>query len=97
MESENIKVWITKYALTIGIEVFDGVVHENEDMVAYGNVGYGDQYAHGKDWHRSYEEAVERAEEMRVQKIKSLRKSIAKLEKLSFSDNCNNQDNKINK
>lgn len=97
MESENIKVWITKYALTIGIEVFDGVVHENDDMVAYGNVGYGYLYAHGKDWHRTYEEAVERVEEMRVKKIKSLRKRIAKLEKLSFSDNCNNQDNKINK
>ncbi len=97
MERENIKVWITKYALTSGIEVFDVVVHENEDMVAYGNVGYGDQYAHGKDWHRTYEDAVERAKEMRDQKIKSLRKSIAKLEKLSFSDNCNNQDNKINK
>ena len=68
MERENIKVWITKYALTSGIEVFDGVVHENEDMVAYGNVGYGDQYAHGKDWHRTYEDAVERAKRCAIKR-----------------------------
>ena len=40
---------------------------------------------HGKDWHRTPESALARAEEMRKAKIASLKKSIAKLEAMTFS------------
>ena len=84
VSKETIKAWITKYALTEGIEVVDAEVCGEGNMIAYGNVGYGSQYAHGKDWHRTPEAALARAEEMRKAKISSLRKSIAKIEALTF-------------
>ena len=73
------KVWITKYALTSGITRHDAESCD-DDMVKYGRM----QYAHGKEWHRSYENALLRAEEMRIKKIASLKKSIAMLEAMSF-------------
>lgn len=87
MADQKIKVWITKYALTEGIQLVDAEVSGNSpSMVSYGNVGYGSQYAHGegKDWHRTPESAMRRAEEMRKKKIASMRKSMAKLEVMTF-------------
>lgn len=82
MNEETIKAWITTYALTTGIKVVDakmcGGVTDSR-MVRYGN-----QYAYGKDWHRTPEAAIARAEEMRKAKIASLRKSIEKMESLRF-------------
>lgn len=86
MKNERIKAWITKYALTDGITVVDAeVCHDiNSGMIAYGDVGYGSQHAHGKDWHRTPEAALARAEDMRKAKIASLRKSIEKMERMTF-------------
>lgn len=83
MKKENIKAWITKYALTEGIEVVDAeVCHDiNSGMISYGR----GLYAHGKDWHRTPEAALARAEEMRKAKIVSLRKSIEKMERMTFN------------
>lgn len=84
VKKEHIKAWITKYALTEGIEVADAEMCSDGGMIVYGNVGYGNQYAHGKDWHRTPEAALARAEEMRKAKIASLLKSIDKLERMTF-------------
>ncbi len=74
------KVWITKYALT------KGLFEMNAEIVS-------DKYASGKhegmslftrDWARTRAEAVASAEDMRVARIASLKKSVAKLEKLKF-------------
>jgi len=80
------KVWITKYALTSGIEVVNGELFENDTAVNYGNC-----YAHGegREWHKTEEAAIIRAEKMRSDKIASLRKSISKLEKLRFTPSGN--------
>ncbi len=81
------RIWITKYALTSGIESHDNAeIHDVADMVSYGDIGYGFKYAHGegKEWHRSEESAISRAESMRISKIASLEKSILKLKKLVF-------------
>ena len=58
----------------------------NGGMFCYGKSSYGGQTAHGegKDWHRTKESAVKRAENMRAAKIASMRKSIAKLEKMTW-------------
>ena len=82
------KAWITKYALTSGIQEVTGSVSTigSGGMFCYGNASYGGQTAHGegKDWHRTREGAVQRAEKMRTAKIASLRKSISKMEKLTW-------------
>jgi hypothetical protein len=85
------KVFITKYALTDGIKEINGATHEigiSERMVSYvidGAFASQAMCVHKPDWHLTKAEAVERAEAMRVAKIASLRKSIAKLEKLTFA------------
>jgi hypothetical protein len=41
-------------------------------------------HGEGRDWHRNKESAVEQANKMKANKIASLKKSIAKLEKRIF-------------
>jgi hypothetical protein len=85
LPNEHIKAWITKYALTTGIEVVDAeVCHSiNSSMISYGAGGY--LYAHGKEWHRTPEQALARAEQMRYSKLNSLRKKMAALEHMKFT------------
>ena len=82
MDDEHIKAWVTSYALTSGIRCVTGRVCHSIDsgMLAYGTYGN----AHGNDWHRDPVAAIARAEEMRKAKIASLKKQIAKLEKMVF-------------
>lgn len=79
---EKITAWVTKYALTEGIQEVSGeVCHPiSSSMLKFGKYGT----AHGKDWHRNKEEALKRAEEMRVAKIASLKRSIARIEAMKF-------------
>lgn len=84
---ERIKAWITSHALTRGIIDVDAVVvrdDESSRMISYRRGSAYTVYVYGKDWHRTREAAVKRAEEMRLAKIKSLRRQIEKLEKLRF-------------
>ena len=82
MEDEKFIAWITRYALSGGIKEVSGTQsREFPAMItAYPN---RDHY-HDGDWHRTREAAVAKAEKMRVAKIASLKKQIAKLEKLRF-------------
>ena len=83
IEDEKITAWVTKYALTLGIKKVDGRINHK---ISSGMLCYGDgETAHGNDWHRTEAEAVARAEQMRLKKIESLNKQIAKLKKLSFT------------
>lgn len=78
------KVWITKYALTKGIlekeceDCRDDTVRETENSFP---VYY---HGEGKEWHRTKESAIKRAEEMRQKKITRLKKQIEKLEGMRF-------------
>lgn len=74
--------FITKYALTRGIRKatlkVDGAGYASERPFSF--LGFS-----GKSgWARTKEEAVKQAEAMRKKKIASLKKQIAKLEKLEF-------------
>ena len=79
------KLWLSKYALSRGI---------NEQMAETGLIegkyvrvrvcGYWVLYTLGRDIHATRAEAVKAAETARIIKIASLRKQIAKLEKLTF-------------
>ena len=80
------KVWITKYALTQGIieieaeecgKGFEGMIQTKEKCPSY-------YHGEGKDWHRTKEDAIKKAEKIRQKKIESLKKQIKKLEEMRF-------------
>lgn len=78
------KIFVFKYALTKGIMEVDAKIEQ----------GAYEEYAQVKDWigfiwlNRDYvhtkEEALKKAEDMRLKKIESLKKQIVKLEKMKF-------------
>lgn len=82
------KVYITKYALTKGIQECEGQINGTGERYIFfvpeglEKVTYGWQYK--PDWHTSKERAIERAEQMRSLKIESLKKQLRKLENLKF-------------
>ena len=81
------RYWITKYALSKGIDVVAGPqadLNPNFPKLLMTGRGRASCYGEGLEWHRSRASAIARAEEMRKAKIASLKKQIAKLEKLSF-------------
>lgn len=82
------KVYITKHALTQGIEEKEAKTCEDinhPDMISILNVRYNEFYhKEGKEWHKTKEAAIQKAEEMRIKKIKSLEKQIEKLKELKF-------------
>lgn len=80
------KVWITKYALTEGVLVFDGSVSESYPTmvtIRRSPAHYWETF-HGNDWHTTWEAALERAEQMRAAKLLSLEKQRKKLMTLEF-------------
>ena len=78
------KVWISKYALTQGIYEME-IDHMSEDgRAVYGKAWTEAYHGEGREWHRTKEDAVKRAEEMRIRKIKSLEKQIEKIKSLKF-------------
>ena len=83
---ENFKAYVTKYALTDGIVIVDAEASENSiGMISYKKPGHwATMFAHGKDWHRTEQAALARAEEMRKKKIVSLEKSIDKMRSLEI-------------
>jgi len=83
-----IHVWITKYALTDGIVEVKNARHcvsTSVNMIDCPSLGvFATFHGEGKEWHRTRESAVKRAEAMRVKKIAAYKKSIKKLEALKF-------------
>lgn len=76
------KIYVTKYALTAGIKECEGTVDGNTATVK--NESWGYTYFHKGEWHMASDSAAKKAEEMRLAKIASLRKQIAKLEATKF-------------
>ncbi len=78
------KVYVTKYALTLGIqerEVIDvghGSVRDTATLMPQ----YF--YIEGKGWHKTMESAIKQANRMRDSRIKALEKQIQKLKELTF-------------
>jgi hypothetical protein len=77
------KVWITRYALTVGIlevdaEISEGMASFKRTLDSY------TEYAHGKDWHQTKDQALIRAGEMKIAKLQSLEKQIKKVSKITF-------------
>lgn len=76
------KIWNTKRALTQGIRI-EYTAKECYGFSTMVQIGPY-EYLHGQDWHRTEESALKRAEAMRVARIKSLKKELARLKELRF-------------
>lgn len=74
------KVYITRWSLTEGIIEREGTVDGQHVYVE----GLFIRFSIGDDVFLTPEEARQKAEEMRVKKIASLKKKIDKLEKIKF-------------
>lgn len=82
-----ITVWITKHALTQGIEEKKAKIDEaDKNMIKIYKNDVISEFYHGedKDWHKTKEAAIKRAKEMRDRKIKNLEKQIEKLKNMKF-------------
>lgn len=83
--NDPIKVWVSKYAVTIGhirqIEAWD-----DGDGFVVERGRYHNRFKLGHDAHLTRAAAVDAAKKARVKKIASLKAQIAKLEKLSFDE-----------
>ena len=79
--------YLTKYALTKGIEKVWGEAYsppmsENKYVRVRGL--YSTHYRLGTDAHETYEDAVKKANEMKISKLQSLDRQIKKISKLEF-------------
>ncbi len=78
------KVYITKYALSTGIEEIETELYKSHIDNRYYAQVYYNRYYIGSEAFTIESQAIEKAEEMRIKKIASLKKQIEKLEKLNF-------------
>lgn len=83
------KVFITKHALTAGIEEVEAEIcsNVNAGMICVGKRGWTcSKYFHGegRQWHRTRESAIKKAVEIRDSRIRSLKKQIQELETKLF-------------
>lgn len=76
------KIYLSKHALTRGIEEIDVEVQPNDQYVFY----KFNHYKIGYDCFLSLKEALDKAESMRISKIESLYKQIDKLKKMNFKN-----------
>jgi hypothetical protein len=81
------KIWNTKYCLTDGITEHEvnkctsrGMVEISKDSQAFATYLHGE----GKEWHRTEKEAIERANEVKIKKLKSLDKQVKKISAIFF-------------
>lgn len=84
------KFWITRYALSGGIQEIDELelaACDSKRSYASGLDSDGQRHFHliGTDAHYTKEDAIKRAESMRLKKIASVKKTLAKLEAMRFS------------
>lgn len=78
------KVYITKYALSKGIQEYEvSDIKPGTEHIVIHKAMYN-QHFFKPDWHTNKEEALLQAELMRLKKISSLSKQIVKLRGLKF-------------
>ena len=75
--------WISKFALTDGITQTEGVVSkEFSDLITTPH--FHQAFVLGKEIHLTQNEAIERANQMKITKIKTLQDAIDKLKAIEF-------------
>lgn len=83
---ETVTIYITKYALTAGIYKREGKLFSpsNGGYSYKIDSGYYESTVYGKDVHLTEEDAMSRAEEIRITKLKSLDKQMKKVSAMKF-------------
>lgn len=81
----SVKLFITKYALTTGIEEIECEEGGGGVVKTVGKSWSGYFHGEGREWHRTREAAVTRAKEMQTKKVAALKKQLAKLESKVFA------------
>lgn len=74
-------IWITKYALTRGIEKKEAEILKDGDMAKV-----GDDYYRGIDFQFNPSDAILRAREMQNQKLASLQRQEERIKSLNFTE-----------
>lgn len=75
--------YVTKYALTQGILKVQGRISSVADTMMCFRWNGWETAVHGNDWHETLDAAQKHAESMRLKKLASVKKQLAKLEQLS--------------
>ena len=79
------KIYLTKYALTSGVEVIEVERSATaDDMVHWKSSSGWSQYAHKGEWFADKKEANADFDRRRARKLASLHKQINKIEQLKF-------------
>lgn len=77
------KVYITRYALTTGVNIAEvEKISEYPHMVRCDRKYLLSRYYHKPHWHETPEEAAARVAEMKASRIKSLHRALKKIEAL---------------
>lgn len=89
---ETFTVWITKYALTQGIQkkTAEGCFDTSPTMISVRG-GYAPEFYHNNDWHRTEADAINRALEMQANKLSSIEKQRKRIASLKFGANQKEQ------
>lgn len=74
------KAYVTKYALSNGIEEVNGEIY---DDIYFKVKGFYFLFGEG-EWFKTKEDAIKKVEEMRIKKIKYLEKQIERLKNKKF-------------
>jgi hypothetical protein len=85
MMADQFYAYITKYALTAGIQYKLVENSHFADMATEVGPWHTHYHGEGKEWHRTFEGAKARAENMRTNKLASMEKSAKKLRSIDFS------------
>lgn len=88
-EYPRFTAYVTKYALTQGILCVQGYLTESGDaLLCYDEKGAMNHTSHahgeGREWHRTFEGARDRAKEMVSNKRSSIARQLRKLDRLTF-------------
>lgn len=83
-ETEEVKVFITKYALSKGVLVCDGYITQNGMFVGQPKGWFRPDYFMKSDFFLTIVEANKDAEQRRLKKLESLKKQIQRLEDMCF-------------
>ncbi len=81
MNDEKITVWVSKDALTSGVQEVQGYLCERYSNTVFIGGIFPCRFPH---WHRTLDDALTQAELMRTKKIESLRKTLKKMENLKI-------------
>lgn len=84
------KIFVTKHALTQGILEFDSneaeiEIYQNESCCRVKLPGRTSNFYHGDNWHYTLEEAIKRAQFMRVRELKNLKEKFETVKAITFT------------